>query len=101
MRGSSYCTFVADEAQLAEQVIVQRHDPRVAIGIDPRRRVAGTIGRGRDAPLRLAAEGVELVEVRAGVERRVLDARDHQRGDREVGIGAERGVREAPDEMGL
>jgi len=32
--------LVADEPQLAEQVIVQRHHPRVAFGIDPRRRLA-------------------------------------------------------------
>ena len=81
---------VADEVEIVEQEIVQRHHAGVALGIDPRRRVAGHDGRVGQAQPRFAAEHVELVEVGTGVELRVLEPRDHQRGDRQIGIGAER-----------
>ena len=60
--------LVADEAQLAEQIVVQRHHLRVAIGIDFRRRVRRRCRRVVDAAPRFLADRVELLEVRAGVE---------------------------------
>ena len=92
--------LVADEAHLAEQILVQRHHLRVAIGIDSRRRLAGGCRRVVDAAPRFLADRVELVEIRARVEGWIFDARDHQRRDGEVGVGAERGVGEAPDQLG-
>ena len=47
---------------------------------------------------RLAAEGVELIEIGTGVDVRVLDAGDHQRGDRQIGVRTQSGVREAGDQ---
>src|SRR5262249_48446079 len=53
---------------------------------------------GGDTTLRLQAERIELIEIGAGVELRVLDACNHQRRDGEIRIRAERRVREAADE---
>jgi hypothetical protein len=54
---------------------------------------------GGDAPRRLATECIEEVEVRSGVELGIFDARNHQRRDRQIGIGAERKARETLDEL--
>ena len=43
---------VADEVQLVEQVVVERHHPRVALGIDSRRRVAAADGGRGDTRAR-------------------------------------------------
>ena len=87
---------VADEPLFVEQVLVERRDARERLGIDARR---GTSRRDR-APPRPAAPP-------RGRARRAdrdtgpassfgyVDARDHQRRDREIGIGAERDLREA------
>ena len=91
--------LVADEVQLVEQVFVERHHACIAIGVHPRRRFARHDGRGGHADAGLASERVELIEIRAGIELRVLDPRDHQRRDREIGVRAEGGVREAANEL--
>ena len=89
---------VAGEVQLAEQVGVERHHVRVADGIDMRRRFRRDHRRARDTIAGFIAERVKLIEVRAGIELRVLDARNHQRRHRQVRVGAERRVRKAFDE---
>jgi hypothetical protein len=85
---------VADEALFPEQVVVQRLDTRVGFGIDARRCFARRTGDG-DAQRGIAAHRVELVDIRSGVEVRVLEPRDHQRGDRQIRIRTERDTREA------
>src|SRR5437867_4238069 len=59
---------VADEAELAEEVIVERHHAREPLGIDVYRRRAGVDRRRGDAALRFAPDDVELIEVRSSVE---------------------------------
>ncbi len=61
------------------------------------RRVVGRPDRG-EATTCVTAEGVELVEIASSVERRVLDACDQQRRDRQIGLGAERLVAERVNE---
>ena len=65
-----------------------------ATGSTSRRNIASVDARRGDARGGLAPESIELVEIRTGVELRIRDARDHQRGNREVGIGTQRDVRE-------
>ena len=91
--------FVAGETELAEQIVVQRQDAGVAIGIDVRRREPRRRHRVAHARARLVAIAIEPIQVRTGVKRGIFDAGNHQRRDRQVGIGAERGVTEAPDEL--
>ena len=91
--------FVAHEPELFEQVVVEGHHSGVAVGIDTRRRLAGQDRGRRHAELRFLTNRIQPIEVRSRVELGVLDARDHQRRDREIGIGAECGVREAADQL--
>ena len=91
--------LVADEAHLVEQVVVQCHHLGVTVGIHIRGRIAGRGRRGGDPASGLAADGIKPIEIGSGVEPGVLDARDHQRRHREIGIGAEGGVCERVNEM--
>ena len=54
---------------------------------------------GLDPQLGLAPQRIQPVEIWTRVEPRILDARDHQRGDGEIGIWAERRVCEAADKL--
>ena len=90
---------VADKVQLLEQVLVERHHARIPLGIDAWRRFSRHDRRGGHPDERLAADGVQLIEIGAGVEPGALDARDHQRRDCQVGVGAQCGMREAADEL--
>ena len=92
--------LVADEAHLAEKILVQRHHLRVAIRIDFRRRLRRGCRCVVDAAPRFLADRVELLQVQAGVQGWIFDAGDHQRRDGEVGVGAARGGGEAPDQLG-
>jgi hypothetical protein len=90
---------VADEAQFLEQILVERAQSGERDRVDPRRRVGRMALGARNAAGGLAAERVELIEIRPRVEPRVLDARDHQGCDGEIGIGAESDLRETLHEL--
>ena len=99
LRGSLVVGLVADETQLVEEIRVEGDDLGVAVGVDVVGRVGGR-HRDREPAARFVAEKVELREIAAGVELGILDARDHQRRDGEIGIRAQRRVREASNETG-
>src|SRR5262249_32977623 len=93
--------LVADEVELLEEVVVEGDHASVAIGIDVRGCLAGHDRRVGDAPLPLAPDRVELVEIRSGVQLRVLDAGNHQCRDREIRVGTESGMAEGANELVL
>jgi len=90
---------VAAELELVEKEVVQRQHLRVTLRIDARRRVGfGRDRRCSEAKAGFAAKRVELIEIRADVERRIFDSRDQQRRHRHVLVGAQCGVRESVNE---
>ena len=88
---------VADEMQLAEEIFVERHHTRVIVRIDARRRIAWS--RRVDAQPGLTADRIDAIEIRTRIETRVFDARNHQRGNGEIRIGAERGEGETANQL--
>ena len=92
---------VADEAQLAEEVLVERHHTRVVVRIGAGRRVARRLPGRIDPLLGFTADRVDAIEIRPRIEAGILDARNHQRRDREVRVGAERRVGEAANQLRL
>ena len=86
--------FVSREADFVEQQFVQRQDSGVDAGVDAGRSVGGR-RRQRQTATGFDADEVELGEIPGRVDVRIFDARDHQRGGRELGIGAQRRIGEA------
>ena len=62
---------IADEAQLAEQVVVERHDAGIVVGVDVPRRLAGRRGRARHSTPGCTCRNIQSIEIRGGVERRM------------------------------
>jgi hypothetical protein len=81
---------VADEAEFRKQVVIERRDARIGCRVDVVRRISGPQRCVGDADGRFPPESIELLEIRAGVEPRIGDARNHQRRYRQVGFRAER-----------
>ena len=90
---------VADELQLLEQVFVQRAHVRERLRVDQVRDAGGNGPRDRHPPRRFTPQRVQLLEVRAGIQLGILGARNHQRRDRQVGIGTEGDLGKTLNEM--
>jgi hypothetical protein len=83
--------------QLAEEVLVERHHPRVVVGIGARRRVARDCGV--DPKLCITTDRIDAIQVGPGIETGVLDPRDHQCGNGKVRVGAEGREGKVPDQL--